>query len=228
MWNVRYCLLSLFFFSLQCAEPDTVEPEQASGEVVDLSPFANPSSETSSETFPTPCTPGSCDDGSPCTTDTCMNGYCVFEAQVGEACDDGSICTTDDVCTGSGQCDGGTPIVCEASDVPCTTTVCDPVAGCAYIPAPDGAPCTDGNKCTGSGECASGECVSIPLDCGESDAPCVTSMACNELTGQCDEVPAPNGTACDDGDMCSEADVCIEENAWAQHRWIAMTGTTAR
>ena len=155
MWNVRYCLLSLFFFSLQCAEPDTVELNRppASGRSFT---HLRTRSETSSETFQHPA-PGSCDDSSPCTTDTCMNGYCLKPRW--EKCDDGSICTTDDVCAGSSQCDGGT-IVCEASDVPCTTTVCDPVAGCAYIPAPDGAP-TDGNKCTGSGECASGECVSF-------------------------------------------------------------------
>ena len=43
----------------------------------------------------------SCDDGKPCTVDTCSLGACQHLATSGAACDDG------DPCTGPGTCDGG-------------------------------------------------------------------------------------------------------------------------
>ena len=63
-----------------------------------------------------------CDDGNPCTLDTCdpATGACSH----GEAmatCDDGNACTTSDTCSG-GKC-GGVPLVC-ASTQTCVAGAC--------------------------------------------------------------------------------------------------------
>ncbi len=47
-----------------------------------------------------------CDDGNPCTDDTCLGSDCVYDNNI-VACDDGNICTSNDLCSG-GIC-AGTP-----------------------------------------------------------------------------------------------------------------------
>jgi hypothetical protein len=67
-----------------------------------------------------------CDDGDPCTTDTCVNGVCVFTPIV---CDDGDPCTVD-TCV-NGVC-VHTPMDCDDND-PCTLDTC--VNGtCVFTP----------------------------------------------------------------------------------------------
>lgn len=89
-----------------------------------------------------PCAPGACnlttckvapvncDDGNPCTADTCDagTGACTF-TPIGGSCDDGNACTTGDVCT-AGQCVGEPSVTCGS----CET--CDPSAGCVVGPKP--------------------------------------------------------------------------------------------
>jgi hypothetical protein len=55
---------------------------------------------TSVEAAPTQCTPGSCDDNNPCTTDTCdpIQG-CLYTPI---SCDDGNACTVDSCTTNAG------------------------------------------------------------------------------------------------------------------------------
>src|SRR6185436_2883218 len=55
---------------------------------------------TSVEAAPTQCTPGSCDDNNPCTTDTCdpIQG-CIYTPI---SCDDGNACTVDSCTTNAG------------------------------------------------------------------------------------------------------------------------------
>lgn len=88
-----------------------------------------------------------CDDGDPCTVDTCQpNGYCSHQG-----CNDGVDCTLD-TCV-----DGGCVFV--PDDSYCEGQVCDPVAGCPE--------CGDGFV-TGSEVCDDGEaggcndCCSAP------------------------------------------------------------------
>lgn len=68
-----------------------------------------------------------CDDGNPCTTDSCTNGQCTH-VQTTSACDDGNACTTGDTCT-AGVCKGATAVTCNDGD-PCTADGCDPKKGC--------------------------------------------------------------------------------------------------
>ena len=98
---------------------------------------------------------GECDDGNPCTQDSCTEGECQFTPLVSD-CDDTDACTTNDqclnsacvgepldcndndVCTGIETCDAttgcvvGTALVCNDNDV-CTVDSCDPVLGCTYF-----------------------------------------------------------------------------------------------
>jgi hypothetical protein len=52
-----------------------------------------------------PCdTPEDCDDGNPCTDETCESRHCVYTSNV-DPCDDGDPCTMNDSCT-TGVCAG--------------------------------------------------------------------------------------------------------------------------
>lgn len=64
---------------------------------------------------PWPCTPGSCDDGTPCTQDNCTASGCSH-APVGGPCDDKKACTDQDACK-DGACTAGLPLVWTVTDV---------------------------------------------------------------------------------------------------------------
>lgn len=92
------------------------------------------------------CTGGallSCDDGNPCTIDSCDAAFgCVNAPAEGAACDDGDVCTQSEACDVSGACAGGSPLSCDDGN-PCTIDSCDAASGCVSFPA-DGAPCDSG------------------------------------------------------------------------------------
>ncbi len=58
--------------------------------------------------LPPPCESVDCDDGDPCTIDTCdeATGRCITLPGVGLPCDDGDACTEDDACHPDGTCLG--------------------------------------------------------------------------------------------------------------------------
>lgn len=100
--------------------------------------------------------PEDCDDGNPCTDDSCVENACVYENNT-DPCDDGDPCTMDDVCS-EGSCLAGTPLdadedgfVAEA----CGGDDCDDsdpeVYPGVYETPPDGPKCNDGidNNCNG-------------------------------------------------------------------------------
>ncbi|MBM4353519.1 MAG: hypothetical protein FJ109_06930 [Deltaproteobacteria bacterium] len=71
-----------------------------------------------------------CDDGNPCTVDTCQPGAgCVSETSDGIPCSDGDECTTGDLCV-DGVCTGG-EFVCGN----CGDQVCDGQETCESCPA---------------------------------------------------------------------------------------------
>jgi hypothetical protein len=63
------------------------------------------------------CTAATCDDGNPCTLDTCGNdGVCTHgAAPAGAACGDGNMCNGVETCDGQGTCQSGTSVVCVAT-----------------------------------------------------------------------------------------------------------------
>ncbi len=79
-----------------------------------------------------PCSSLDCDDGDPCTKDTCVQttGCSHTLEPAGTACDDGIACTTNDVCTAQGACAGTVTAGCTATS--CTTP--SPLSGTIDIP----------------------------------------------------------------------------------------------
>jgi uncharacterized repeat protein (TIGR01451 family) len=120
-----------------------------------------------------------CDDGNPCTTDTCMpaTGLCQSTpAPNGTPCDDHNACTVGGTCQ-SGTC--GQPVSCNDGN-PCSTDICNP---------------------------ATGACTSTPIVCDDGN-PCTTDT-CSAATGGCVFTPAPAGSTCNDGDPCTTGDTCV-------------------
>ncbi|HOX45205.1 MAG TPA: trypsin-like serine protease [Myxococcota bacterium] len=145
--------------------------------------------------------PLDCDDGSVCTTDSCVaNVGCRNTAVAdGTACLDGNVCNGDEVC-GGGTCQPGITLACD-DDEPCTTDRCDPGLGCLHEPLPNGQACGQGNVCLGAASCQGGVCTSAqPLVCTDAD-PC-TAEYCDPIRG-CLAPPMD----CDDHNECT-SDSC--------------------
>lgn len=149
-----------------------------------------------------------CDDGNPCTTDSCnkATGLCVYKGLVnGATCSDGNPCTDKDSCK-SGVC-AAQPKICDDGN-PCTADACDPApttgaGGCTTKPL-DGKTCSDGTVCTSGDKCLAGTCKGgTSLTCDDGN-PCTTD-ACDKVKG-CSSTQKTGG--CDDGNACTDKDTC--------------------
>ena len=127
-----------------------------------------------------------CNDGNPCTDDSCdMASGCTHTNHEG-TCTDGDECTAGDSCV-SGKCQKGTAKNCDDGNT-CTIDQCYPKqAGGCYHLAKQSACCTgvtsvcdDGNPCTND------DCDPATSGCNHSD----------------------NSAACDDGSACTSGDTC--------------------
>jgi len=161
------------------------------------------------------CTAAGCDDGNPCTNDTCDSVQgCVHTIRTG-SCDDGNACTGSDTCT-NGVC-GGAPVSCSDGNL-CTVDTCAPQSGCQFPPLDcgDGNPCTDdgcsggtcthtnntlpcddGSACSVGEVCGGGACAGAPLSCDDGNA--CTDDGCNPASG-CTHATH----SCDDGNPCTD------------------------
>lgn len=173
-----------------------------------------------------------CDDGVPCTRDTCSNLTGCHHIPLDEACDDDNGCTNDacDMALGCAHtnnadaCDDGDPSttgdrcqggVCrgEGTDCddgsPCTVDSVDPTDGhCVHdAPAANGTACDDHDPDTSGDQCTDGLCVGQAGPCGgagcDDGDPC-TDDAC--VAGACRHTD--NAAACDDGVFCTTNDRC--------------------
>ena len=170
-----------------------------------------------------------CDDGDPCTIDSCNPAAGCAHQDVscpmvcspsddGQRCSDGSACTVGDTCAG-GACIG-TPVVCDDGE-PCTTDSCDLTLGCVYAEqanppgcvsdchiVADHAPCAgDGDPCTLDG-CLEGACQiglrQIVRQCDDGNR-CNGDEFCSSVKG-CQPGPPP---ICDDGELCNGVETCV-------------------
>ncbi|RMH41246.1 MAG: carboxypeptidase regulatory-like domain-containing protein [Deltaproteobacteria bacterium] len=149
-----------------------------------------------------------CDDGNPCTTDTCGPSLLCENTPVadGTACDDGLFCTVGDACTG-GACAGGSPRDCSALDDPCNRGSCSESAdACVQTPTNEGGPCDDGLFCTVGDACSSGACTGSPRDCSPVAGAC-QAASCDEAGDACVATNLPDGTACDVA-FCTVGQTC--------------------
>lgn len=147
-----------------------------------------------------------CNDGNPCTDDSCSSeGVCVHAPDDTAMCDDADACTRDERCA-DGQCTGGTPIDCTDHNI-CTDDLCEPTTGCVHTP--NAASCDDGDHCTQGDTCVTGSCSGgYPVIC-TAKSPCHAAGTCDPATGVCLTPPAPDGTTCDDHNVCTSGDMCL-------------------
>jgi len=145
------------------------------------------------------CVPAGCDDGNPCTDDSCGATGCVNTNNT-DPCSDGNACTVGDQCSG-GSCSGGGARNCNDAN-PCTNDSCNPSSGC--VNTNNTASCDDGNACTVGDQCSGGSCSGGgPRTCNDGN-PC-TDDSCNPSTG-C--VTTNNTASCNDGNACTINDRC--------------------
>ena len=143
-----------------------------------------------------------CDDGNPCTDDSCDPLDGCKQAPNQALCDDGNPCTEGDACV-QGACKGAQAVVCN-DDNPCTDDWCHPFDGCTFTANNDS--CDDNSKCTLVDQCADGECLGEQApDCDDGD-PCTDDLCDPELG--C--VYENNSEECDDGDACTVSDLCVD------------------
>ena len=151
------------------------------------------------------CTGGmdtNCNDGNPCTDDSCdPESGCLYTYNT-TPCQDANQCTIGDVCQ-DGACLPGALKQCDDSNV-CTDDSCDPATGCQY--APNLALCSDSNKCTEGDHCAAGQCLpGSAVSCNDqnlcTDDTCHPDLGC---------LNTPNSSPCQDGDACTNGDTCGE------------------
>ncbi len=130
----------------------------------------NLTAETVCTEFGCACTTHSaCDDGNPCTTDTCVEGICEHESKTcGTACPDG-VCVESECVERKSE---GESCVCEECEdgMTCEGGVCTIIAGC------------------GNGQCDPGECSRCPRDCMPED--CRGDGVCSsQMDEDCENAP---------------------------------------
>lgn len=157
-----------------------------------------------------------CDDGKPCTGDTCLPKKGCDHSPTQGPCDDANACTTDDVCDDFGKCIGKAVPANKCDDAnPCTNDVCTPAKGCQH--ALNSEPCDDGNSCTKGDKCALGTChkgAKDPKCACASDKECQAfdknlcdgTLVCNLATSTC-ELDTSTVIKCNPG-LCFKA-TCI-------------------
>lgn len=162
------------------------------------------------------CVPGrplTCDDGNPCTSDSCDRtaGCRHTPRPAGAACDDGNPCNGRERCREGGTCGPGTPLAdgtsCDDGN-PCNGFEECRAAVCrAVVSVPDGFPCPDDSVCNGLERCEGGRCrPGTPLVCDDGN-PC-SADTCDPQRG-CRFPLLPDGTPCgDDQNVCDGRDLC--------------------
>ena len=145
---------------------------------------------------------GACDDGNPCTDDTCDPTHGCTHAPNTALCDAGDACAVGGTCRlgacvprGVRTCDDGNP---------CTDDACDPAQGCVH--SSNTGTCDDGDACTVGDACAGGTCTPRGERRCDDGNPC-TDDACDKAVGCV--ATSVTGRACDDGDLCTLGDTCV-------------------
>jgi hypothetical protein len=169
-------------------------------------------------------TNGECDDGDPCTSDTCSGGQCQHSAVSGcctqsSQCDDKDPCTADSCssnkcqhstisgcCTQSSQCDDKDPCTTDS----CSSNKCQhsTVSGCCTTDSQ----CDDGDVCTAD-SCSSNKCQHSSVSgCCTKDSQCDDGNVCT--TDKCSsnkcQHSSVSGCCKTDGD-CDDKNPCTTD-----------------
>jgi hypothetical protein len=144
-----------------------------------------------------------CNDGNPCTDDSCDAVTGCLNTGNQAPCNDGDACTTADHCD-NGACLGGAPLECDDGNLCNGQETCAPLTGCKPGQL---LVCDDGDVCNGLESCApdSGCVLGQALVCNDLN-PCTTD-SCNAQQG-CLYIPTSG--ACDDGNKCTVGEKCAD------------------
>lgn len=121
------------------------------------------------------CLPGkpkSCNDGNPCTSDSCDPKVGCNYVKNSLPCEDGDICTEGEKCSG-GACTAGSAKNCSDGNV-CTSDSCESDKGC--VNKSMAGECSDGNVCTEKDACVGGTCLSGALMTCDDNNPCTSNV----------------------------------------------------
>jgi hypothetical protein len=123
----------------------------------------------------------SCDDGLPCTDDSCDPARGCVHLPVDGRCDDGVACTLDGCEAGVGCTHLPQDASC-GDGIECTADRCDPATGCTSVA--DLALCDDGFDCTADGcNWVTGRCTHVPSDAACDDRAACTTDRCEAGAG---------------------------------------------
>ena len=168
-----------------------------------------------------------CDDGDPCTVDTCGGGGCEFTISDGLPCDDGDDCTTLDVCV-EGQGCQGLSHPCD-DGLPCTANTCDGLGGCIYTRDPGS--CVIDEVCYSEGDASPMNLCQACYPARDAYAwsdksegsPCVADgISCTrdecDGAGQCAHSVASwacfiDGACYDEGDELGQCERCVPDTS---------------
>ncbi|MDI7266580.1 MAG: hypothetical protein QME96_01125, partial [Myxococcota bacterium] len=150
-----------------------------------------------------------CEDGNPCTIDSCDGGACrTTLVEDGTVCDDGLYCTVGQTCR-AGACAGGGGRDCSHVASRCNIGSCNEERGCHAVPFGDGMPCDDRLYCTVGDTCSGGTCAGgSSRDCSPAGDACNLG-SCDETARACIRTTLPDGAPCDDGRYCTVGDRCM-------------------
>ena len=166
--------------------------------------------------------PLDCNDGNPCTVDSCISPIGVCRHLI-KSCEDGNARTQDTCSSTTGLCSHTLETHCINNDLchfngtisshcvvqniscddgnACTRDSCDPALGCLHVSVT----CHSSDPCvTAVCNPTSGACVRIVRTCDDGNA--CTTDSCNTTDGTCINTPK----VCDDGNDCT-TDAC---NPW--------------
>ena len=122
-------------------------------------------------------TPPICDDGIPCTADSCNEGTDSCDNVTNDAvCDDGAFCNGSETCSAVVGCQAGTSVDCD-DGVGCTDDSCNETTDSCDNVTND-SNCDDALFCNGSETC------DINNDCQAGSAAC-EGQSCDEGTDTC-------------------------------------------
>lgn len=150
-----------------------------------------------------------CDDGKPCTADSCVKGAGCLNDPVkdGTTCDDGNACSTGDQCVG-GVCKSSGGKTCPDDGNDCTVSRCDPLQGSVCTVENDNTAKCQVDKCHQFTQCTNGTCpTGAVIDCDDGN-PC-TVDGCDGATGCTHTNDA--AAKCSDGNVCTVNDKCVNK-----------------
>ena len=178
-----------------------------------------------------------CDDGNPCTTNTCTDNNVCVTGLVAACCKKDADCEDGDACT-VGQCKAGScsyekkeaGTCCNSSKDcddknACTVDLCDAGGGCQHLPKKgcclDDSECDDGVFCTQDVCNKANLCSALPIKgCCEGDKDCDDGQTCT--SDYCDDknqCAANDIKGCCTADAdCDDANVCTTNTCSADNK----------